>query len=142
MVENVMFWLIRSDCCWPLSSLPPTSMIGWVLNCWLGTQKKFPGLSLVWADSGYIGKKWSQWAQWFCGWTLQIVKRTDNLSDFKVVPRRWVVERTFAWLDRHRRLSKDYEVLPESSKTRCQIAMIRLLLRRLANNQTKCYYPE
>lgn len=95
-------------------------------------------LTHVWADSGYVGKKWHAWFQWFCGWSLEIVKRSDNTSDFEIVPRRWVVERTFAWLDRYRRLSKDYEVLNRSSETRCRLATIRLLLRRLTVPTTEC----
>jgi putative transposase len=95
-------------------------------------------LTHVWADSGYVGKKWHAWFQWFCGWSLEIVKRSDNTSDFETVPRRWVVERTFAWLDRYRRLSKDYEVLNLSSETRCRLATIRLLLRRLTAPTVDC----
>ena len=67
---------------------------------------------------------------------IEIVKRSDPSSEFRVVPRRWVVERTFAWLDRYRRLSKDYEVLNQSSETRCRVATIQLLLRRLTNPTT------
>ena len=67
---------------------------------------------------------------------IEIVKRTDPSSKFLVVPRRWVVERTFAWFDRYRRLSKDYEVLNQSSETRCRVATIQLLLRRLTKSTT------
>lgn len=102
---------------------------------------KFCNLTHIWADSGYIGEKWRAWFQWFCGWVVDIVKRNDDTSGFKIVPRRWVVERTFAWLDRHRRLSKDYEVLNISSETRCRLAMTRLLLRRLAGTSTDCSCP-
>ena len=97
---------------------------------------KFPRLKQIWADSGYLGAKWQGWFQWFCGWVIEIVKRNDRRSEFLVVPRRWVVERTFAWLDRYRRLSKDYEVLNKSSETRCRVATIRLLLRRLTKPTT------
>ena len=65
-----------------------------------------------------------------CGWTLTIVKRTE--PGFKLLPRRWVVERTEAWLGRHRRLSKDYEQLPEVSEAMIYVAMVRLMLKRLA----------
>ena len=94
-------------------------------------QAKFRQLKYLWADSGYRGAKWQEWFQWFCGWMFEIVKRSDPTPRFLVVPRRWVVERTFAWFDRYRRLSKDYEVLTKSSETRCRLAAIRLLLQRL-----------
>lgn len=105
-----------------------------------GSRPKCFNLTRIWADNGYIGEKWRDWFQWFCGWALEIVKRSDDTSGFKVVPRRWVVERTFAWLDRYRRLSKDYEVLNISSETRCQLATVRLLLRRLTSSaECICY---
>ena len=63
-------------------------------------------------------------------WVLEIVKRTDDLKGFQVLPRRWVVERTLGWLGRYRRLSKDYECLTQSSEAMVRIALIRLLLRR------------
>lgn len=100
---------------------------------------KFPRLGQIWADSGYIGHKWHSWFQWFCNWTITIVKRTDDNAQFQIVPRRWVVERTFAWLDRYRRLSKDYEVLNISSETRCKQATVRLLLRRVTTNPHCCH---
>ncbi len=65
-------------------------------------------------------------------WMLAIVKRTDGFKGFQVLPRRWVVERTLGWLGRYRRLSKDYECLPTSSEAMVHIAMIRLMLARLA----------
>ena len=90
----------------------------------------FPRLRLIWADGGYAGQLIT-WVQELGGWLLEIVKRPDE-SKFVVLPRRWVVERTFAWLGRHRRLSKDYEALPESSETFILIATIYLMLHRLA----------
>ena len=65
------------------------------------------------------------------GWMLEIVKRCDDVTGFKVLPRRWVVERTFGWLGRYRRLSKDYEYLTDTSETMIHVAMIQLMLRRL-----------
>ena len=64
------------------------------------------------------------------------MKRSDDVTGFKVVPKRWIVERTFAWLYRYRRLSKDYEYLVSSSENMIYIAMIQLMLRRLAMNST------
>jgi putative transposase len=94
----------------------------------------FSRLRLIWADGGYAGRL----LQWV--WNLrvvrklhlEIVKRTDDIRGFKVLPHRWVVERTFGWLGRHRRMSKDYEGLPETSQTLIYVAMICLMLRRLA----------
>jgi putative transposase len=63
---------------------------------------------------------------------LEIVKRSDDVRGFAVLPKRWIVERTFAWLGRSRRLSKDYEGLPETSEAWIRIAMIHLMLKRLA----------
>lgn len=91
---------------------------------------RFTRLQRIWADGGYRGKL-IKWVQTTCQCVLEIVKRNDDLKGFKVLPHRWVVERTFGWLNRYRRLSKDYERLPESSEAMVQLAMIRLMLRRL-----------
>ena len=91
---------------------------------------KFSRLKLIWADGGYAGKL-IEWTQQLGGWVLEIVKRSDDVKGFKVLPRRWVVERTFGWLGRYRRLSKDYEELTESSEAMIRIAMINLMLHRL-----------
>ena len=90
----------------------------------------FPSISLVWADGGYAGQLIA-WLQRWCGWVLEIVKKLEGQIGFQVLPRRWVVERTFAWLGHSRRLSKDYEELVENSEAMIQIAMIRLMLHRL-----------
>jgi putative transposase len=92
---------------------------------------KFPTLSLVWADGGYAGKL-VEWLRQACGWVLEIVRKLEGQVGFQVLPRRWVVERTFAWLGHGRRLSKDYEELIENSEAMVQIALIRLMLQRLA----------
>jgi putative transposase len=89
-----------------------------------------PNLELIWADSGYQGQLEVS-VPIVCGFSLTIVKRTE--PGFKLLPRRWVVERTFAWLGRNRRLSKDYEQLPEVSEAMVYIAMVRLMLRRLVS---------
>lgn len=91
---------------------------------------KFLRLALIWADGGYAGKL-IEWVQQSCGWLLEIVKRRDDVQGFVVLPRRWVVERTFGWLGRCRRLSKDYEEKTESSEAMIHLAMIQLMLKRL-----------
>lgn len=88
-------------------------------------------LSLIWVDGIYTGGL-AEWAQKAYGWAIQIVKRTDDMKGFVVLPRRWVVERTFGWLGRYRRLSKDYEYLLLTSETMIYTAMVRLMLARLA----------
>jgi len=90
---------------------------------------RFSRLSLIWADGGYAGKL-IDWAANFGRWVLQIVKRNDEIKGFAVLPRRWVVERTFSWLGKYRRLSKDYESLTVSSETMIQLAMINLTIHR------------
>ncbi len=96
---------------------------------------RFPRLSLIWADGAYAGKLiiWLACLTQRVGvWTLQIVKRSDTAQGFIVLPRRWVVERTFAWLSKYRRLSKDYEETTKSSEAWVYIAMTHLMVRRLA----------
>jgi putative transposase len=93
---------------------------------------RFPRLKIVWADGGYGGPKLGEWVNQFCHWVLEIVKRSDEVNGFAVVPKRWIVERTFGWLNRSRRLSKDYERLTATSEAWVQIAMVRLMVRRLA----------
>jgi putative transposase len=88
-----------------------------------------PRLERLWADGGYAGAL-VDWAA-AAGWTLDIVKRTDDVKGFVVLPKRWIVERTFAWLGKCRRLSKDYEHLVASSEALIRLAMIGLMLRRL-----------
>jgi putative transposase len=91
-------------------------------------------LTLLWADQGYTGAPLAQWVRALRTarrLRLEIVQRQAGQKGFVVLPRRWVVERTFGWIGRYRRLSKDYERLPETSETMIYIAMTRLMLQRL-----------
>ena len=90
----------------------------------------YPRLQLIWADGGYAGQL-IEWVKELGGWTLEIVKRSDKFAGFVVLPKRWIVERTFGWLGRYRRLSKDYEWQTPSSEAMIYIAMISLMLHRL-----------
>jgi putative transposase len=92
---------------------------------------RFPRLRKVWADGGYAGQLLEQAKKWG-KWVLEIVKRSDKAQGFELLPHRWIVERTFAWLGRYRRLSKDYEAFTETSEAMIRLAMIRLMLGRLA----------
>ena len=86
-----------------------------------------PRLRLVWADGAYASV--AAWASRTCRWLVQTVLRPAGVQGFVVLPRRWVVERTFAWLGRYRRLSKDYETNPNSSEAWIYIAMIHRMAR-------------
>jgi putative transposase len=96
-------------------------------------RKTYKRLRLIWADGGYAGKlvDWVRDLRCRNKLTLEIVKRTDDFKGFKLLPHRWVVERTFGWLGRYRRLSKDYEFLTESSQAMIHIVMIGLMVKRL-----------
>ena len=93
----------------------------------------FTKLRKIWVDSIYNGgiAEWVRNLRQRNRIELEIVKRPEGAKGFLVLARRWVVERTFAWLSFHRRLSKDYEYLPETSEVFIRIAMIRLMLARL-----------
>jgi putative transposase len=93
---------------------------------------RLPRLRLIWADGGYAGKL-VEWVQQTYGWMLDIIQRTDHEPGFEVLPKRWIVERTFGWLGRYRRLSKDYDERIEVSEAFDYVAMIHLMLRRLAH---------
>ena len=111
-----------------------------------GLKQSFPRLKHLWVDSAYRGT-FVKWVKDTLGWTIEVVQRPSaghrgvwtppgveppvGKTGFQVQPRRWVVERTFGWLGRHRRLSKDYEYLPQSAEAFIYTAMIRLLLQRL-----------
>ena len=111
-------------------------------------QDQLPRLQHIWADSAYAGKC-AEWVQATLGWTLEIVKHwwtgvrwvwvgpgqepPTIPRGFQVLPRRWVVERTFAWLVLYRRLAKDYEELPATGEALIYVAMARLMVRRLAH---------
>jgi putative transposase len=92
-------------------------------------QRGWSRLTLLWADGMYEGSA-GLWAMLF-GWVLTVVRRPGGAPPFSPVPRRWVVERTFAWLGRYRRLSKDYETLTVNSETMIYLAMINLMAHRL-----------
>lgn len=94
-------------------------------------QPQFNRLQRVWADGGYSGEL-VKWVQRMCGWTLEIVERSDEMVGFQVLPRRWVVERTFGWLNRWQPLSKDYEALSQTSQAMIYVTMSLIMCRRLA----------
>ena len=109
-----------------------------------GLSSRFPRMRKVWSDSAY--RELKEWMRTKLGWELEVVRHLwtgvwvvgdqeppSRPKGFVVLPRRWVVERTFAWLVRNRRLSKDYEYLPETEESFMYAAMIRLMLRRLVN---------
>lgn len=88
-------------------------------------------VSHVWADGGYAGRL-LPWTRKVLSFVVEVVKRTDNVAGFLVLPRRWVVERTFGWITKHRRCVRDYETLPEHHEAMVYIAMIMIMSRRLA----------
>ena len=94
----------------------------------------FPRLRLIWVDGGYEGQPLQNWVKRWFSWIVETIKRNEDTQGFEVLPRRWVVERTFGWFGRYRRLSKDYEYLPSTSETMLYIAMISLMLRRLTRS--------
>ena len=89
-----------------------------------------PRLALIWADGAYAGHPLSSWAA-EQGIRIEVVRREEGQRGFAVQPRRWVVERTFAWLGRSRRLAKDYERRLQSAEAMIKLSMIHLMLRRL-----------
>ena len=128
-----------------------------------GAEQAFPRLSHLWVDAGYRGEdKGGDWVEKTLGWSIELVERQRKPAPeevlmrwarewaeegvkvdwekfmpprgFQVLPRRWVVERTIAWIDQNRRMSKDYERLPESGEAFIYVAMSRLMLRRLARS--------
>lgn len=92
-------------------------------------------IQIIWADGGYLGKLVT-WVKQLrpCGkLKLEIVRRSDDVKGFEVLPKRWIVERTFGWLVKSRRLCRDYEVRTEHSESMIRLCMIRLMLKRLAH---------
>jgi putative transposase len=95
---------------------------------------RFSRLHVIWADQAYAGELIA-WVWGLRPWgnvRLEIVKRPEGIKGFLLLPKRWIVERTFAWLGRYRRLSKDYEYLTHTSEAMIRVAMIHLMVRRLA----------
>jgi len=92
---------------------------------------RFSMVGLVWADGGYAGRL-VLWARKVLALTVEVVKRTDDVKGFAVLPRRWVVERTFAWISKFRRCVRDYETLPAHHEAMVHISMIMTMSRRLA----------
>jgi transposase len=157
-VVNAVFFIAQTGCQWRLlpKDFPPkgrkrhilTDTIGlpvgmivhpadvqdrdgapWLLE---SVSSLYPWLRYVFADGGYAGDKLKGALEGLGTWTVEIVKRSDAAKGFVLLPRRWVVERTFAWLNRNRRLAKDVEATVESSVTWLYIASVKLMSRRLA----------
>jgi len=95
-----------------------------------GASGRLSRWKLIWADGGYAGQLIG-WVQQVCRWVLEIVKRSDDAIGFAVLPKRWIVERTFGWFGWYRRLSKDYEELTENSEAMILVCMIHRMLRHL-----------
>src|SRR5919107_6184776 len=97
-----------------------------------GLNPLVPNLKKIWADGAYGGANLARWCEEQGGWQLEVVERDRKVRGFGGLPKRWIVERTFGWLRRDRRLGKDYERKVQTSETLIEVAMIRLMLRRLA----------
>jgi len=105
---------------------------------WLDEQ--YPSIELIWLDGGYantVDDHLIGWADQHIGVKLEVVKRSDDMQGFQVLPRRWVVERTLGWIDRCRRLARDFERLTAHAEAMVHIAMTGLMLRRLAGQETR-----
>lgn len=116
------------------ASVPESTGGKQVLQAWFRQIKhslhnRWCRVKCIWADGGY--EDIVPWIKQHCGWRLEIVRRLPGTKGFQVLPRRWVVERTFAWLSRNRRLSKDYERKVANSEALIYVASIRLLTKRL-----------
>jgi putative transposase len=94
-------------------------------------RQRFRRLKVLFADAAYARMDLPHWVYQTCGWILQTVKRPVAEKGFVVLPKRWIVERTFAWISRHRRNAKDFERLPENSEAMIHITMLGLMARRL-----------
>ncbi len=117
-----------------------------------GLQQRFPRLRHLWTDQGYTGKL-LEWIEQELGWSVEVVERSPRRgfivtpdhqfqrvvlpAQFESLPRRWVVERSLAWIGRNRRMSKDYEALPASSEALVYLTMIRLMLKRLVSDKAQ-----
>ena len=95
-------------------------------------KRKLKNIQLIWADGGYAGQL-VEWIFAVFGIELEIVNKKEGQKGFHVLPRRWVVERTFAWIGKQRRLFKDYERLPQTSENWIYLTMIVLMSKRLAD---------
>lgn len=102
----------------------------WLLQ---SVQRYLPRLKLILADAGYRGERFQDIFHTLTGVHIEVVKRPADQHHFQIQPKRWVVERTFAWLSNSRRLAKDYELYFKSSAAMIYVAMSRLMLRRLAH---------
>src|SRR3954452_9036092 len=100
-------------------------------------RRRFPWLELIWADGGYNAWQVDAAVAKVPSLRMEIVKRSDNMKGFVVLPRRWVVERTFSWFGRNRRLAKDFENLAEPLATFVILASIQLAIRRLAGAEAE-----
>ena len=99
-----------------------------------GVRTAFPWLRHVFADAAYGGPKLAGALERLGRWTLKIVRRSDTAHGFELLPRRWVVERTLAWLNRNRRLAKDFETTVATAEAWLYLASVQLLVRRLARH--------
>jgi transposase len=99
-------------------------------------RRRFPFIARIFADAGYQGPKMAKTTAATGDWKIEIVKRTD-LHRFVVLPKRWIVERTFAWISRNRRLARDFERYATTVAAFVRLAMIRLMLKRLTRT-TPC----
>jgi putative transposase len=100
----------------------------------VGLKPLQPRLQLIWADSAYRGDALATWCATKGAWHVEIIKGVPHVQGFVVRPWCWIVERTLGWMGRQRRLSKDYERQVQTSETLLPLAMIRLMVRRLARS--------
>ena len=98
----------------------------------LKLHERFRRLKVIFADSAYGRSGLPDWTRRTCGWILQTILRPVGVGHFVVLPKRWIVERTFSWISTWRRFSKDYERHPDNSETMIYIRMIHLMSKRLA----------
>jgi transposase len=98
-----------------------------------------PRLKKIWTGGAYRGNELARWCEEQGGWDLEVVERDKDANGFNILAHRWIVERTFAWLVKNRRLSKDYERNVQIGETFIKVAMIRLMLKRLVRAAHKAY---